>query len=249
MGQELRLDREARPDGRPDDGPLLEARTFTVVGVVRDVPGFRISPLETSVIYLPTTTSAPRMSLIARVHGDPERGREALVKTLSEIDPNMAATGQVGSMVWITRMVAYFLRLAFWLTVVLGGLALVLTVSGLFGVLSYLVERRSKEIGIRMALGAAARDVTRLVLWQTIKPVAIGLACGALAASGMAAALLATPAASGLADIVRVLDPLAYAGAVVVIVVACLVAASIPAARRPCRTPRARHTRVLWRPA
>ena len=108
---------------------------------------------------------------------------------------------------------------------------LVLTVSGLFGVLSYLVERRSKEIGIRMALGAGAGDVTRLVLWQTIKPVGLGLSCGALAAAGMAAALLSTPAASGLAEAIRVLDPLAYAGAAVVIVVACLVAASIPAAR------------------
>jgi len=230
VGQLLRLERAA-PDSGPADRPALEARTFTVVGIVRDVPGFRISPLQTAMIYLPTTASAQKTSLVARVHGDPERAREAIVNTLAEIDPNMAANGQVLSLVWITRMVAYFLRLAFWLTIVLGGLALVLTVSGLFGVLSYLVERRSKEIGIRMALGAAARDVTRLVLLQTIKPVGVGIACGALAVSGLAAALLATPAASGLADTVRLLDPVAYASAVVVIIAACLVAAAVPAAR------------------
>ena len=101
-------------------------------------------------------------------------------------------------MVWVTRMVTYFLWLAFWLTVVLGALALALTLSGLFGVLSYLVERRSREIGIRMALGAAASDVTRLVLWQTIRPVGIGLAIGALAAAGLAVLLLASPAGAGL---------------------------------------------------
>jgi ABC-type antimicrobial peptide transport system permease subunit len=114
---------------------------------------------------------------------------------------------------------------------VLGTLALTLTLSGLFGVLSYLVERRSREIGIRMALGAAASDVTRLVLWQTVRPVGIGLAIGALAAAALAVLLLASPAAAGVGDIVRVLDPVSYVGAAVIIVVACLVAAAIPAAR------------------
>jgi predicted permease len=231
VGEVLRLDREAQGDTGAPDGPALDTRTFTVVGVVKDVRGFRIAPLDTPVVYLPTNPDTPGTALVARVQGDPERATETLTTKLAEIDPNMATSGQVSSLVWITRMVAYFMRLAFWLTVVLGGLALVLTVSGLFGVLSYLVERRAKEIGIRMALGAAARDVTRLVLWQTIKPVAFGLSCGALAAAGVAAALLATPAASGLADAIRVLDPLAYVGAVVVIVVACLIAASIPASR------------------
>ena len=61
---------------------------------------------------------------------------------------------------------------------VLGGLALVLTLSGLFSVLSYLVEQRTKEIGVRMALGATAGDVTRLVLSQSIRPVGVGLLIG-----------------------------------------------------------------------
>ena len=230
VGQILRLDRDS--DVPVNDGqPRLESRAMTVVGVVKDVAGFRIAPLEAAVVYVPTSDSQAGTSLVARVHGDPDRVRQTLVDKLAAIDPNMANQGQVTAMTWVTRMVRYFLWLAFWLTVVLGALALALTLSGLFGVLSYLVERRSREIGIRMALGAAASDVTRLVLWQTARPVGIGLAIGTLAAVGMAAVLLASPAGAGLGEVVRVLDPVAYAAAVVIILAACLAAASIPASR------------------
>ena len=82
-------------------------------------------------------------------------------------------------------METYMLQLGFWLTVVLGGLALVLTVSGLFSVLSYVVEQQAKEIGVRMALGATTSNVARLVLSQSIRPVGIGLAAG----GGLAAAV------------------------------------------------------------
>ena len=72
-------------------------------------------------------------------------------------------------------MQTYVLGIAFWVAVVLGGLALVLTVSGLFSVLSYLVEQRAKDIGVHVALGATTRDAARLVLSQLLRPVSIGL--------------------------------------------------------------------------
>ena len=59
----------------------------------------------------------------------------------------------------------YLLRLAFWVAVVVGGLALLLTVSGLFSVLSYLVEQRRQEIGVRMALGASPGEVVPVRTW------------------------------------------------------------------------------------
>ena len=128
-------------------------------------------------------------------------------------------------------METYLLKVAFWLTVGLGGLTLALTLSGLFSVLTYLVAQRTKEIGVRMALGATTRDVMRLVLSQSIQPVGIGLFIGGGATAGLAAVLLAMPAAAPIGQIVHVLDPVAYAVSLITIIAACLMAASIPATR------------------
>ena len=208
--------------------PPLESRTFTVVGVVRDVAGFGLAGVREAGVYVPASAAMAETSLVVRVHGDPELARQALLNRLTTIDPSM---GQVLTMRTMARMVTYFLQVAFWLTVVLGVLALVLTLSGLFGVLSYLVEQRAKEIGVRMALGAATQDVTRLVLSQSIRPVMFGLLVGGGSAAALAVLLLATPAAAFIGEIVHVLDPVAYAVSLVIIVAACLIAAAIPAAR------------------
>src|SRR5207342_3381416 len=141
------------------------------------------------------------------------------------IDPNMAR--QVVTMRTLARMDTYLLQIAFWLTGVLVALALTLTVSGLFSVLSYLVEQRTREIGVRMALGATTRDVTRLVLSQSIRPVGVGLLVGGGSAAGLAALLLATPDAAPIGELVHVLDPVAYAVSLLIIVAACLMAAAV----------------------
>jgi hypothetical protein len=205
----------------------LDARTFTVVGVARDVAGFRIAPSPKAVVYVPTTAAMPGTALIARVHGDPERTRQRLLDRLVTVD----STVELATMRWVIRMETYLLQVGFWLTVGLGGLALALTVSGLFGVLSYLVAQRSREIGVHMALGATRSDVTRLVLSQSIRPVGLGLAIGAGSTAALARLLLATPAADTIGQIVLVLDPVAYAVSLLAIVMACLAAAAIPAAR------------------
>jgi predicted permease len=229
LGQVMRLEPEPNPDARSGDEPWLESRTFTVVGIVRNVPGFRFAPFKEAVVYVPTSAAMPKTALIARVHGDPQLVRQTLLNRLTAIDPNMAR--QVTTMRTIARMETYFLQMAFWLTVVLGGLALMLTLSGLFSVLSYLVEQRTREIGVRMALGATARDVTRLVLLQSIRPVGVGLLIGVGSAAGLATVLLATPAAATIGEIVHVLDPVAYVVSLLIIIAACLLAAAVPAAR------------------
>ena len=120
---------------------------------------------------------------------------------------------------------------SFWLTLALGALALLLTLSGLFSVLSYLVEQRTREIGVRMALGATSRSIGALVLSQSARPVGIGLLLGSSLTAALGAALLATPAAELIGSTVRLFDPVAYAASLLCIVTACACAALIPALR------------------
>ena len=192
---------------------------LTVVGVVRD-------PERASGVYLPTGPESPGTSLYLRVRGNPEQARLALVARLTGLDPAFG----VMTLRTMAGMQAYMLQIAFWVAVVLGGLALVLTVSGLFSVLSYVVEQRAKEIGVRMALGATTRNIAGLVLSQSLRPVGIGLAAGGGLAA-VAIVLMATPAASEIGDTVQVFDPVAYAASLLVIVTSCVLAVSIPALR------------------
>ena len=144
------------------------------------------------------------------------------------IDPNM---GMIVTMRTAAGLERFFLAIAFWVALILGSLALLLTVSGLFSVLSYLVEQRRKEIGVRMALGASSQKITQLMLWQTARPVMYGLVAGAALAMTLATALLASEFGAYISEIVRVTDPIAYAASLLVIVAACLLAVWFPATR------------------
>ena len=215
------------PDASVDDSPVL-ARTLTVVGVARDVRGFRITDVREAGVFLPTSVDVANTSIVARVQGEPSLARQALLERLTKVDPNM---GTIITMRTVARLETLFLEIAFSVSLILGGLALLLTVSGLFSVLSYLVEQRTREIGLRMALGASAHTVTQLMLAQTSRPVMAGLVAGAGLAAALATAVLATPAGALISQIVHVTDPIAYLASLAVIVAACLLAAWIPAAR------------------
>jgi putative ABC transport system permease protein len=209
--------------------PPSPSRTFTVVGVARNPAGrTRSSYLFTfRGVYLPTGSESRGTSLILQVRGDPDQTRQALLGSLTSIEPDLA----ILTVRYIAQLQTNMLKLAFWVTVVLGGLALLLTVSGLFSVLSYLVEQQAKDIGVRLALGATTRNIAGLVLSQTLPPVGIGVVAGGSLAMALTIVLMASPVASEVGDIVRVFDPLAYVASVLVIVTASLLAASFPALR------------------
>ncbi len=206
----------------------LTARTVTVIGVSKDVAGFRITDVREAGVFLPTTVDAPQTFVVARIQGDPDLARQTLLERLTRIDPNM---GMIMTLRTVARLETFFLKIAFWVSVILGGLALLLTVSGLFSVLSYLVEQRTREIGVRIALGASSQKVTQLMLAQTTRPVLFGLLAGAGLAASLATVVLTTEAGAMISQIVHVTDPVAYLSSLLVIVVACLFAAWIPASR------------------
>ncbi|HEX8026883.1 MAG TPA: ABC transporter permease [Vicinamibacterales bacterium] len=215
------------PDADASVSPLTP-RTVTVIGIAKDIAGFRVTDVREAGVFLPTAVEAPKTFLVARINGDPDLARQALLERLTRIDPNM---GQIITLRTVARLETFFLKIGFWVSVILGGLALVLTVSGLFSVLSYLVEQRSKEIGVRIALGASSQKVTQLMLAQTARPVVFGLLAGAALAASLATVVLASEFGAMISKIVHVTDPVAYLSSLLVIVVACLVAAWIPASR------------------
>jgi predicted permease len=222
VGQVVRLE---TPQSGSADTPPLPSRMLTVVGVVRDpappsAMGFRG-------VYLPSGLDGPGRSILLRVRGNPEQARTALLDRLTGLDPAFG----VMTLRTVVGIETYMLQIAFCVTVVLGGLALMLTVSGLFSVLSYLVEQQTKEIGVRMALGAATKHVAQLILFQSLRPVGIGLAAGGGLAAAVAIVLMSTPIAAEIGGSVNVFDPVAYAAGLLVIVSSCVVAVSVPAWR------------------
>jgi predicted permease len=230
IGRVVRV--ESDPDrAAPELGeaPVL-SRSLTVVGIARDVPGFGLGGfrLAGAGIYAPTNEAAAQTSLLLRVRGNAERARNALVERLAAVDPNMA---QVSSLQAFARAEAYLLGIPFWLTLALGALALFLTVTGLFSVLSYVVEQRMREFGVRTALGATRARIGALVLSQVARPVGIGLLIGSGLVAAVGGALLATPAAGAIGSLVRLFDPVAYAAGVLCVVATCIAAALVPALR------------------
>jgi predicted permease len=225
VGQVVRLEASpstspGTPSGEARSAEVEPSRTVTVVGIVRDPSG------ASKDVYLPTDPESPETSLYLRIRGNPEQARQALLERLASIDPAVI----ILTLRTMAGMQTYVLQLGFWLTVVLGGLALLLTVSGVFSVLSYVVEQQAKEIGVRMALGATTSNVARLVLSQSIRPVGIGLAAGGSLAAAVAIVLISTPIASEMGNL-KVLDPVAYAASLLVIVTSCALAVSVPALR------------------
>ena len=105
------------------------------------------------------------------------------------------------------------------------GLAVVLAAVGIYGVVAYVVAQRTREIGVRMALGARRSEVVRLIMWQGLRPAVAGLVIGLAVAAAM------TRVIRGLLYEVAPLDPATFAGATVLLLTVVALACLIPATR------------------
>jgi hypothetical protein len=224
IGRKIRIE---RPEGRPVD-ELVGYTELTVVGTAPDVvSGMMFDGPDAGHIYLPIT-SDDRHATAALVRG--RTPRELGPEALQEIFRRIAKDPQVFEALPLNEMrdlQVYPLRAASWVGFLLGALALGLSVSGLYGVLIYMVNQRTREIGIRVALGATATAVVRLIVRQSARLATIGAAVGLVIAF---ASLKALSSAVPLQTL-SFLDATAFAAGVTLIVGAAALAVYHPARR------------------
>jgi putative ABC transport system permease protein len=226
VGQRLTLD-------DPDHNP----RWLTIVGVVNDIRQREWFGPAHPEVYLPYSQSP------FRTEAEPHHAAMTLVLH-SSVDPSLlikparAAIWSLNRSVPITNITTmeqvvsgaiWQPRFDFVLTGLFAGLALSLAAMGLYGVISYGVAQRRREFGIRMALGATARNVQTLILRQGVLLVVPGVMLG------VAGALALTQVLAGLLYDVAPTDPWTFCGGAVLLLGVALLAASLPA-RRAART-------------
>jgi len=202
-----------------------ETWILEIVGVARTAKQNTLGEDPTPVFYLPMLQHySPNATLHVRTAGDPMAALPTVRSTVQELDRQLPLV-QVQTISQVLDAALWPARFGAMLLLVFGLLALTLAAIGIYGVMSYSVQQRRQELGIRMALGAQKRDVLRLVLGQGL------WLAGAGALVGLVAAFLMARAVSALLFGVQALDPVTFTGVPVVLIGVALLACYIPARR------------------
>jgi putative ABC transport system permease protein len=216
---------------------------MTVVGVVGDVRLRGLDSEARPALYVPNlqlgdpvktlagatlrdilTADARTINLVVRTTTDPERIANDVRTAVWAVDPNQPVT-RVRTMEKVLADTMILPRFSTLLLSTFGGVALLLAAAGIYGVISYSVSQRTREIGVRMALGAQSRDVLKLVVGQGMLPAFIGLATGVLGAYAL------TRFMATLLFNVTPTDPLTFVTISVLLVLIALAACYLPARR------------------
>ena len=211
-----------------DNGLLSE-----IVGVVGDVKTYLDKPAEPT-IFVPAPQARyatsklfegwfPR-SIVVETAGDPLTLGQPVREAVAAVDPLVAA-GAIRSMDQVLTHSLALRSFMMFLLSLFGGLALFLAGVGIYGASAYAVSQRTREIGVRMAMGAEPRQVLTMVLWEGLKLVLTGLVFG------VAAALMLTRLLAGLVYGVSTRDPLIFIIVNVVMLFVALLACYVPARR------------------
>jgi predicted permease len=201
---------------------VLEGSRDRVIGVVSNAITARLSELSPAAVYRPMRDRRAAR-LVIRTDVSPESVIPAVRTALELIDRRIRF--EMRSVNDGLRQQLSEPRLLASLAGVLACLALSLAVVGIYGVTTFVVGQRTHEIGVRIALGAGTREVMRLLLADSLRPVAIGLALG------LGAALLGSRVFSGVLYGVSSADPIAFVGASLVLLTAATVAVIVPTRR------------------
>jgi predicted permease len=207
-------------EGRESFGPWLE-----IVGVARDSRYVTVGEDPKLFMYRPLAQAYRSAgTILVKSRGSAKDALPALRTAVEAHDPNLALFS-IMTLDAATSISLLPVKVAATLTAVLGVLALILGVIGLYGVMSYLVRQRTREIGIRMALGARSGTVVRLIAGQGIHWTAIGLALGLGAAFGMARLI------AGFLYGISPTDPIAFAMTTLLLTATAFIACYVPARR------------------
>jgi predicted permease len=203
-----------------------ESRVFEIVGVVQDTKtqDFIADPEPTVYFSYPQHAYPSGSALLVTTNGDPAAYAPQLYRWLRDFEPHLAIVNVV-PYPDVVRGFLYTQRMNAELFSVLAFVGLGLAAVGIFSVMSLAVNRRIREIGIRMSIGAKRADIGRLMVRRALVPVALGLGIG------LGASLAATGLVRSLLYGVQPGDPLTLVGGAVLLVVTALLAAYIPARR------------------
>lgn len=205
------------------DGDL---RLLTIVGIVGEVRTRRLETAPRPTIYV-NYRQRPRktgdFTIVLRTTSDPETIFPPARRILSELDPTIPPRFNTFDQVFSASLNGRRFNLL--LVGVFAGAALLLAMAGIFGVLAYSVARRTREIGVRIALGASTGNVLRLVLRQALITTVIGVAVG------LAGSALLTRTMRSLLFEVSPDDPVTLAGVALLLLLVALLASYIPARR------------------
>jgi predicted permease len=209
---------------RTDTAIFGAFRNATVIGVVRNtIPGSIARASTWPAVYYPLRLDARGAPLLIKTRGDADALQAGIVSTVTAMDSS--AVIESHSVATSLALQLYPFHAAYWLATAVGIVALLLTITGVYGVVSYLVWQRRKEFGIRMALGAAASSVVALVLRQSLRSCVTGVAIGVFVALGMSKLL------AGSLVVANSFDPIGYFVGVVAVVSACAAASYVPSRR------------------
>ncbi|MGH9766169.1 MAG: ABC transporter permease, partial [Blastocatellia bacterium] len=197
----------------------------TIAGVVGDVKQYGVDKESTMQLYLPEAQSPVSwLTLAVRTAGDPAQMLNAVRNEIRNVDPDQAVF-EVATMEGLLAESIAKRRFVMLLLAVFAALALALAAIGIYGVMAYTVAQRTQEIGIRMALGAQAGDVLRLVVGQGMRLALGGVVIGLVAAFGL------TRLMSTLLFGVSATDHLTFVLIVAMLLVVAMLACWIPARR------------------
>lgn len=209
-------------------------RSGRIVGVVSDLKQFGLNSLAPAAVFVPLAQVPDGVLLVARqfvtikfalkTGVDPLTLTSSVKRTMLDVDSSLPIT----NIQTLEEIVALSLKQDRFNTLVLGlfaGIGLVLALIGIYGVVSYSVTQRTREIGIRLALGAGTGDVVRLIVFQGMLPAMIGVAIGIGGAYGLTRLL-----ASFLYGVTAT-DPLTFVATPVLLGIVALVACLVPARR------------------